>query len=603
MKCKIFLIIFALLAIGISLGAYFINDNDDAVISEIQCYIQGDEKIKLFREENTLYAFVPSGITMNDMFFSCNSNNLVIDGKNVNTGDSFSDIDLNVGNTYKLKFRRKVYDFVVLKSENVSTFFISNASGDFTEVIDDKKNKEPIRLSVLDVNGNNEYSGIGAVKGRGNSTWVLDKKPFNLYFDEMVSLLGFQESNKYCLLANGYDQSNLRNKLVYDFAKRVESKWTPSCDYVDLYINGEYYGLYLLSESVEVSENKINIGQDSGYWYSMSIPSRLSSLDKYVITDDGRIVEVKYSPKKDCSLLLNHLNEFEQNLKDGNYEQWIDLDSWSTKYLIEEIFLNSDIASMYFYWDDNSEDSIIYAGPQWDYDNALGNAALNRVKVPPTAQLLSQASRFEGYGNTWFCELAKNKSFISVIENKYREEYRPLIDEIINDEFDQLTKRIEKASYSNSVRWKSMYDSFIYNDSPEEIKNYLIDRISFLNSKWIDNEEWISVRLNRGAGKSYLYYSKKIGDNLNTLPNGEEADVLDFSYWEDEYSGEKCLSDEKLCKDTFLKAIKTSDANGTGSDWKRIITKENVFCFGMCFLFSGFLVGMAIIDWRRNFGR
>ncbi len=581
------------------IGLNYRNPKDE-ILDSLQCCLEDNERIKLYCDGEVFYIFLPSGIDMKDVTFFCESDVFAINNSVIHSGESFLDLDVIAGKSYELAYKKVYYDLRILQSENVASFFISNASGTLEEILDDKNHKEPVKLKVFNENGNYENVLMGEIKGRGNSTWLLDKKPFNLYLDETSSLLGLPESDKFCLLANAYDESNIRNKLVYDFANKVETNWTPSCEYVDLYINGEYYGLYLLTERVQIGESKIDISQDTGYLYSMSIPSRTSTLDDYVVTEDNRIVEVKYS--NDNDKLLEHLNEFELELDKGNGTRYIDLDSWSRKYLIEEIFLNTDIASFYFYWDSGGDDSLIYAGPQWDYDNALGNAALNRVKVSPTAQLLKQQKRFTNYGNAWFCELADDPEFSKIVKDKYKNEYRGLVENIITYDIDVLENRIEKASYNNSIRWKNMFDAFVKNDTANEIKEYMIERVAFLDSLFINEDEWITVRLDRGSGKSYLYYSVKVGEPFVNLPDAFEADLPGLVKWVDGSTEEDYSPYEKLYADKYLRAVTEKSVIAEKNGVRKYLTKANAFYFGVCFLFIITILVMILIDRRRQNG-
>ncbi len=599
-KSKPIILLMMILGVFLSIFCYQKVKTDDGIVNEVQLCIEGNEHIKLYKTKGILYAFIPSGIDLGDVAISCPKNSTYIDGIKAASGDTLGDFKLSFGNSYSLLFKHNKYEFKVLQSENVSTLFISNATGNFEEVLSDKKHKEPVRINLKDEKGNQLYTDVADLCGRGNSTWTLDKKPFNLYFENDVSLLGLGESKKYCLLANGFDESNLRDKLIYDFAKEVEDNWTPGCEYVDLYINGEYYGLYLLSESVQVSENKIDISPDSGYWYSMSIPSRVASLDDYVVTDDGRIVEVKYAGD-DSSILLEHLNELETSLKNDGSEELIDIDSWVRTYLINEIFANTDICSLYFYWDAADVANKIYAGPQWDYDNALGNATCNKVKQISTAQIAGQQSRFVNYGNSWFSELANSPEFEEKYKEVYKNEYRSIIDDIIEHRIDDLSNSIEKASYCNSVRWSEMFTAFGTNDTTDDIKQYLSERVDFLDSKWVDGDEWCSIRINRGPDKSYMFFSVKEGNSISEMPDNNILGVGDIAYFIDENTGERFSTNEIINEDRCLKVVFAEDVQAVATGHHISIMK--LICYMTGFLFFIALAYLATMDRRIHIGQ
>ena len=124
----------------------------------------------------------------------------------------------------------------------------------------DKSHKEKAFIVLLTKSGSMEYEGNGLdeIKGRGNSSWYSHKKPYHLNLFSPASLLGMHSSRHWILLANASDRTNLRNKLVYDFAGKTTLPWSPKCQFVDLFINGKYNGLYLLSEQAEFDTGRIN---------------------------------------------------------------------------------------------------------------------------------------------------------------------------------------------------------------------------------------------------------------------------------------------------------------------------------------------------------
>ena len=98
------------------------------------------------------------------------------------------------------------------------------------------------------------------IKLRGNSTLGAAKKPFRIKFDSKQSLFGLEKSKDWVLLANYYDKSNLRNYLAYLTANKMTNLgFQPSSIFVDVYFNGEYYGLFTLCEQMEVNPGRVDI--------------------------------------------------------------------------------------------------------------------------------------------------------------------------------------------------------------------------------------------------------------------------------------------------------------------------------------------------------
>ena len=102
------------------------------------------------------------------------------------------------------------------------------------------------------------YNGTAGVRGRGNSTWSLPKKPYKIKLDKSTNLLGFGKSKHWVLLANYYDTTYMRNKLSYDLAGDMGMPYMQSI-LTDVVLNGEYVGNYQLCEQVRIDKNRVNI--------------------------------------------------------------------------------------------------------------------------------------------------------------------------------------------------------------------------------------------------------------------------------------------------------------------------------------------------------
>ena len=164
------------------------------------------------------------------------------------------------GDRFVLTCADKSYVLRVLQSENEATVFINTKSGNMAAVHADKSHKEPGIIKILDEDGNVQYDGeLDYIKGRGNSTWNADKKPYNIKLDSKTDLFGMGKNKSWCLLANATEVSMIRNQLAYDFARGIGIDTTSPTRHVNLYLNGEYAGLYLLTEKVDIGENRIDI--------------------------------------------------------------------------------------------------------------------------------------------------------------------------------------------------------------------------------------------------------------------------------------------------------------------------------------------------------
>lgn len=118
------------------------------------------------------------------------------------------------------------------------------------------------------------------VKARGNWTTTYDKKAFRIKFAEKQSMLdlnGGAAMKNWLLLAEYKDGSMLRNKTAFDIGREIlgeDGLYCSDAEFVEVYINGEYWGVYLLAEYQQINENRVAIteaekdytGTDIGYF-------------------------------------------------------------------------------------------------------------------------------------------------------------------------------------------------------------------------------------------------------------------------------------------------------------------------------------------------
>ena len=104
------------------------------------------------------------------------------------------------------------------------------------------------------------------IKGRGNSTWGLPKKPYKIKFETKTSLLDEPADKEWVLLANYYDKTLVRNEIAFYMGRMSNLDYTPSSNFVNVYINEKYNGIYQLSDQLKISVNRVNVGEDGFLW-------------------------------------------------------------------------------------------------------------------------------------------------------------------------------------------------------------------------------------------------------------------------------------------------------------------------------------------------
>jgi hypothetical protein len=247
------------------------------------------------------------------------------------------------------------------EGSSLPAVYVDVRSGSMGYIHSYKGAEEPGTLRIVLPDGNVHYQGsLDAVTGRGNATWEnKEKKPYNLKLRAQADLLGMGQAQNWVLLANTYDDSYIRNQIVYETADRLGLDYSPRCCWVELYLNGQYAGLYQLCEKNEIHESRVDIDAVSGNLISIEKEDRLWEYERQFVSDGGTPIRIRQTTDEDK--LKDTIGRLERAILAQNgvdpvsgssWLDMIDLESWVKKYLIEEAFGNLDAGSIsqFFYW-------------------------------------------------------------------------------------------------------------------------------------------------------------------------------------------------------------------------------------------------------------
>ncbi|MCF0223393.1 MAG: CotH kinase family protein [Fibrobacter sp.] len=331
------------------------------------------------------------------------------------------------------------------------------------------------------------------VRGRGNSSSKMPKYGLKLEFKDKVEMFGMPKNRDWALIANFGDKTHLRNYMMTRISEWLMADYTPKMQFVELYLNRKYMGLYLFAETVKVSRNRVNIVEsDSSFLFEKEDSKKLDSPN--VTTDLGNSFHVK-SPRdlteESSRMLREHLNQFELLLTNGRiysrerFESWVDMDDFLLYYWIQEFSRNEDggfARSTFMTWE---KDGPIRFGPLWDFDLAFGNASLKENRTPEDWFIRTQRWYRLIFRNAYVDEAAKN------YWNDHKELFHDLIDSV-----PVYRKIIEKALKNEYRRWpvmgntenwalKEPYDS--YDEGIEIMVQWMKDRY-----------DWICLQIGNG---------------------------------------------------------------------------------------------------------
>ena len=228
------------------------------------------------------------------------------------------------------------------------------------------------------------------VKVRGSLSSLGAKKPYTIKFSAKKDLFGFGKAKKWILVADYYDPTLMRNHQAQDLAQKIGL--SPVMDHrrAEVWVDGQYQGLYLLIEKIEANKNRVDIDPGSGdFLLELEDPSRTEEGKVYFQTKIGYYFKLKEPEEEDCTdelvkAIRNVMNGIELIIyygKEDQLSQTIDVPSFVDYYLLNEFMQTSDFkhVSVFFYYD--ADEKKLYAGPPWDFDLA-GNDHINTAESP-----------------------------------------------------------------------------------------------------------------------------------------------------------------------------------------------------------------------------
>lgn len=565
------------------------------------------------RKDGNFYVFLPSYAESEHVKIHLHTGNTVqINGITVTDGMDCSPFSLEIPYVISWVAWGKNYqrEITFLQSANVPAIYIDTQSGNMDYIHQEKGNKETGRITVYREDGTQEYSGtMESIQGRGNYTWnYYDKKAYSLKLSGAVDLLGMGEAQKWILLANAGDPTNLRNKIVYDFAAAVGLSYSPDCAWADLYLNGEYAGLYLLSERNEVHEERVDISADGSILVSQEVASKLEEQNIPSVTTEAlqtfRIHYPLESNTDEMDKIQTVLQSVENAIlsEDGidsvtgkHWTELIDMESWVKKYLIEELFANGDAGaiSQFYYLDGGAEDGKLYAGPVWDYDRAMGNPVAWQL-LSPQAFYANRTHANPGYPTPWLSALYQDSIFYQNIINFYQQEFRPCLEKLLQQEIYEYVDQIEQASKMNDARWfKRKADPYIAHN---DIIEYMNARINVLDEIWIEERPYYVVSATHSTAANYANYIVFQGECLDSLPLYEDTEDLYFDGWRHADTGELFDPEKPITEDLELYIRWRNKPPGL---LEKIENKIHLdiftFCLGVIFLLCLGMVFLAEI--------
>ncbi len=373
----------------------------------------------------------------------------------------------------------------------------------------------------------NIYRGYIGIEVRGFSSQQFPKLQYGIELrdstgaDVSVGLLGMSSDADWVLSAAYNDKTQMRNPLAYALARR-SGRYASQGRFCEVFLNGQYWGTYVLFEKLKRDKNRINVTKmattdisgdkvtggyivqvdrstpdSSEFWASPFLPP----------ADTTRPIIYQYVYPKPVDLvpeqrayIRNFITTFEGVMADSlwadpvnGYAKYLDVPSAVDFFLVNELARNVDAfrLSSYLYKDRDSKGGKLRVGPVWDFDLGFGNASWSEGADTAGWDLLVLPQTiandlYEDHIPPWWQRLGEDSCFWQAAGDRWAELRKgPFSTTNIVALIDSSAAVLNEAQARNFERWPIL-DSLIWGN-PHVWGSYA-NEVAYL-------KEWTTARL------------------------------------------------------------------------------------------------------------
>ncbi len=356
------------------------------------------------------------------------------------------------------------------------------------------------------------------IAGRGNYSWSFDQKTYNLKLGTAEPLLGMTAGRKWVLITTWSDKTCLRNFITLNFAcELLGMDYACETRFCDVYLNGKYNGLYVLSEKISLTSSRV----DADALFECEAQYRHGDCSNCVIGPSGCHIIFK-EPLDDETLSKTEKEELFKRYKQllvkadvamtkgiDVYSRYIDVDSFVDWYIVNELAKNYDsgfTTSCYCY----AKDGKIYMGPCWDYDTCYGNQNVATCLWP------------EGYhvaASPWYSILmadegfrdALHKRWTQLVDDGVMQRFLDVIDEM--DAYTDASEKMDHKLFRSALTYTGLRGNLstkTHEDEVAYLKAWVRMRMKWLNSEWYLNGTPKNLDLTIDYSAAYLKDIKRM---------------------------------------------------------------------------------------------
>jgi hypothetical protein len=362
----------------------------------------------------------------------------------------------------------------------------------------------------------------GKIRGRGNVTWGQPKNPYKVQFAndasyaKVTDVLGMKKNRNWALLADWFDKTLMRNKFAFALANSAlfndGLRWNPTGQHVEVFLNDDYVGVYLMMEDIRIDPARLNIKKmgkaDVDGGYIVEADGLLDCYKDDVInlqhrTPYGGLLcidtpdEESITPQQQA-YIKSLIDGAEADLYGPRTMRGLNVKSFADWYLLSELLMSGDqrfFSLDLFYssvrmWKDtdaaaNPDDRLLNLGPIWDFDLS--------THLPPGVCWISKAP--------WLARMLEQPEFLSMTLARWQQK-RPGLQQFIDVSLDTYARRLDQAQQRNFVRWQILgvrldwgnpYPMPTYEEQVAFLKTWLKSRIEFLDMAFASPENFHAI--------------------------------------------------------------------------------------------------------------
>lgn len=341
------------------------------------------------------------------------------------------------------------------------------------------------------------YTGIGGIRGRGNSSWLwYPKKPYRIKLDEKAGILGLKADKDWVLLANYRDPTQLMNVFAFTVGRGLGIPYTNHVRYVEVTLNGSYIGLYLLTEQVEQGSNRVAINPDEGVLLSLDLddgPELSPNANDNFWSSDYRMPVCVKSPDitstAQLATIRSNFGQLEIAIRNADYmavEKLLDIQSFIDYLIIQELVYNVEVdapRSIFLYRDKGGRWTF---GPLWDFDAGFdfdwSTMYTGHNYFASYKELVlgtDPVNHTKGYAvPSFFTDLFRNKRFVG----EYKARWLAVKDKVMSEYWATTQKyadNISGAMTRDAANWPIDKN---YKTEILRMKQWLTNRVGYLST-------------------------------------------------------------------------------------------------------------------------